>query len=79
MYVCMHTRTRVCVSSYILTPPAQNTARKKQKQRICHTKKYMNMYNTVVVGFSLVSKMLLFGCNAEWLSIFITMFRRTAG
>jgi hypothetical protein len=62
MSACVH--VCVCVP-YILTPPAQNTARKNQEQWICHTKKYTNMSNTVVVGFSLVSIKMSIGCNAE--------------
>ena len=59
-YVCAHTRACVCVCvcvhlPYILTPPAQNATGKKHEQWTCHTKKYTNMYYTVVVGFSVVS------------------------
>jgi len=64
--MCGRARARVCVYlPYILTPPAQNAARKKQEQWTCYTKKYTNMYYTVVVGFSLVSIKMSSGCDAE--------------
>jgi hypothetical protein len=68
----------VCVP-YILTPPAQNAARKKQEQWTCYTKKYTNMYYTGVVGFSMVSIKMSSGCDAEYLGTYIAMFWRTAG